>query len=1208
MSEAYVDLKIRIRAVDEERQMYPVEAEVVSPGEGSVSFRGGWFDLDEQVLAADRLDFENYGRQLYYGLFTGPVREAYDRALGYAHVETDGRLRLRLEIDQDAHELHAIRWEVLQHEDKQQLEPIATNTRTPFSRYTALEVGEDPPTEYPVKILFAVANPVGIERRGLAKIDVEAEIRNMLDACAELRRTGLIELSIMPGQSETDLSEELIQSIKSTLDPDDGLISGPTSLKALRDNLGGFHVFHLLAHGQFGKVWVSKRREEGSPGVTNSAGLDAGEGGHEQIYQAAVYLEDDENGAVDRISEDTFTRDVTNHESLQIVFLASCETARVNADQIEGSPLVGLAPKLVANGVPAVIAMQDVIEMGAAQEITASFYGNLFLHGDVDRALNEARYQSHDDEEAGWSVPVLFMRQATLFKADPVRATMEHIRRDGYLPYEPLPIEVAHLVGGQEAGNILRNSRGSAAAIGILDAVDSVFGSDGPIGEMETKKDDGAGVVNQPKKRARVALLVGRPGGAKTAQLHNISRHTVRQSLKPGSRQRVIPILVCLRDYPISAAGSSGRVERMVFDSLAPYWSDLTRDGLHERLMGQAGHAIFRILFDGSGDMTAQHRHTAWEGIRAFTRRYRHHQYILTLDRRYYDSDRLAMATDLLIMQPLSRRRVEEYLLSPAMPSREMLCQELTKKSLFDLAASSWLLIKMIEQANNGIYPRSRMRVLRNIFRQMLSRHVAEDDGRREWAEESLYRLAYQMYQQRNRIWDERRVFDIMRDVRRYREYSLDDLYTDLVNCDILMRLPPADVRFSRRGLQAYCCAQAIARMDLDKRNQVIDDITASLGRLTRLRWWEPVLVLLSGLVDNPNDLLRAIDFGIDMTEGEQIFLMARCLLEDDADRIDPAIRDNIVNALSWRLSGDTERRVERRARAADYLGQLHATAAADNLAWITLGIDQADGEGAAQSEDLSPGAAEREPRRIFDAGDNLVRLRAAMALAEIMSVEHQELKKIAEYYAAESNETPAESIDVATELYKVLDLWRRQDVVGLEARLHQRMGDHRGLCAVSIYALGDIASPEAKEHLIAIFFDDTIPADLRWAVTEALTLLDPPEVTRKVILPLLDEYHARRQERIDTQAWRDRKDYYRYLVYLIGRIRSQEPIILRFLDNCLNRPHELPVMIGAIKAVGALYAADYQEQCVDLAEASDECLEKYPAWLKSINEHEMFW
>jgi hypothetical protein len=93
-------------------------------------------------------------------------------------------------------------------------------------------------------------------------------------------------------------------------------------------------------------------------------------------------------------------------EKLRLVFLSSCKTAvRSPADAFGG-----LAPRLVASGVPAVIAMQDVVSFAAAHAFGQTFYRELVQHGEVDRASNAARSSLLTAEIRGAAIPALFMR------------------------------------------------------------------------------------------------------------------------------------------------------------------------------------------------------------------------------------------------------------------------------------------------------------------------------------------------------------------------------------------------------------------------------------------------------------------------------------------------------------------------------------------------------------------------------------------------------------------------------------------------------------------------------------------------------------------------------------------------------------------------------------------------------------------------------
>jgi tetratricopeptide (TPR) repeat protein len=71
--------------------------------------------------------------------------------------------------------------------------------------------------------------------------------------------------------------------------------------------------------------------------------------------------------------------------------------------------------------VPAVVAMQDEVPVELARTLAADFYRRLFDHGQVDRALNEARSPVYERDRFEWATPVLFLRlrDGRLFAAPP---------------------------------------------------------------------------------------------------------------------------------------------------------------------------------------------------------------------------------------------------------------------------------------------------------------------------------------------------------------------------------------------------------------------------------------------------------------------------------------------------------------------------------------------------------------------------------------------------------------------------------------------------------------------------------------------------------------------------------------------------------------------------------------------------------------------
>lgn len=293
---------------------------------------------------------ERDGEQLYQMLLA-------DNAIRDAWVESRGRnanRRIRLRIDEDAPELHTLPWEILREKTAGVItKTVAADSRTPFSRYLAgpWEPGQ-PVRARPLKILVAAANPAGLERFNLQPVDVALEQNIIREALAGIS------------------SQELHISY----------LDEPVTLSRIEAELQkGYHILHMVGHGFFNK----------EKGV------------------GFFYMADKEN-KVQPVSEEKFAEMVGRQAQIpQLVFLTSCQTAvRSPADAFRG-----FAPKLVMAGVPAVVAMQDLVGVAAAQVLEGAFYRRLMAHGRVDLACNEARAQVLSENlPSGWNVPVLFSR------------------------------------------------------------------------------------------------------------------------------------------------------------------------------------------------------------------------------------------------------------------------------------------------------------------------------------------------------------------------------------------------------------------------------------------------------------------------------------------------------------------------------------------------------------------------------------------------------------------------------------------------------------------------------------------------------------------------------------------------------------------------------------------------------------------------------
>jgi len=348
------DLELRISARGE--RGYPVELTLNLEQE----FPRGFLDPAEQpqIEPGDPLGL---GEELFQWLVSdSAVRDAWAAVRGQ-----HPRRRIRLRIDAEAPELHALPWELLRDPRPGGAETpldLAASADTPLSRYLSgpLRPGS-PVVERPLRVLVAVASPKDIEAKWhLGAIDADVELERIREATSKL---------------SADLDLELLGS--------------PCSLSRLEATLreGRHHVLHLVCHGMF-------NAEKGRGALLLADEKDS----------ARLEPEDAVAGMLARL--------LAGEHPLRLVFLMSCETAqRSSADAFRG-----MAPALVRAGVPAVVAMQDRVPVRTANHFAGTFYRQLLDHGRVDLAVNEARSEllsgrlPPGPSLPAHAIPCLFMR------------------------------------------------------------------------------------------------------------------------------------------------------------------------------------------------------------------------------------------------------------------------------------------------------------------------------------------------------------------------------------------------------------------------------------------------------------------------------------------------------------------------------------------------------------------------------------------------------------------------------------------------------------------------------------------------------------------------------------------------------------------------------------------------------------------------------
>ena len=314
--------------------------------------------FDYELLKEKIYEPQAYGAILCKSLFQQEIKKGLDEVLTIARRENMST-RIRLLIKPEAAELHQLHWETLcDPEDEKSL--LTTDENLPFSRYLMRKKYHsiNRRARHDLKALVVIANPLDLQENNLPPIDVDSEIARV--------QKGLegIALDILP-------------------QPNSGRWATLGNMfDLLRQN--DYDILYLVCHGTLAK---------GEP---------------------YIWLEDNER-KVDRHSGAELIDRLNELRQLpRLVVLASCDSALVD----ESRSLTALGPKLVEEGIPAVVAMQGKISMQTIEEFIPVFFGTLGRTGEVDRAMTVARGAIR--ERPDFWMPVLYMRL-----------------KDGSLWYEP---------------------------------------------------------------------------------------------------------------------------------------------------------------------------------------------------------------------------------------------------------------------------------------------------------------------------------------------------------------------------------------------------------------------------------------------------------------------------------------------------------------------------------------------------------------------------------------------------------------------------------------------------------------------------------------------------------------------------------------------------------------------------------------------------
>lgn len=264
------------------------------------------------------------------------------------------------------------------------------------------------PRQDKLRVLVVAAQPVGA-----ASLSVDDEIAVITRGFQPLIDAQLAEVQVVPSVTPEKL-HELVQTSAYGNDPID--------------------ILHFIGHGEF------VRREK-----------------------KGYLLFEGDNGGIQRVDADVIAQ-IVARRGIRLVFLNACETGTGFSGSHDFTN--GVAPELVAAGVPAVIANQFPVLDPSATAFARHFYWSLALGRSIGDAAREARVAvnySITGEAIDWAVPVVFARNpyeriviapgtASLTPtADAVRNAVAQTRRHGTRHGISIAIwDVNHIVPGLE--------------------------------------------------------------------------------------------------------------------------------------------------------------------------------------------------------------------------------------------------------------------------------------------------------------------------------------------------------------------------------------------------------------------------------------------------------------------------------------------------------------------------------------------------------------------------------------------------------------------------------------------------------------------------------------------------------------------------------------------------------------------------------------
>jgi CHAT domain-containing protein len=799
---------------------------------------------------------------------------------------------------------------------------------------------------------------------------------------------------------------------------------------------------------------------------------------------------------------------------LQLIVFHACLSAGTTA---EGrAPFTGLAPRLIRLGLPASVAMQDFVEMEDARVFFSEFYRALLDEGLVDVAVNRGRQRLVGDPRVdNWSIPALFsrLRGGRLWCADPIRQSIANalieLPRDSQT-WAPL--------------QVIEHTRGIAG-------YKPVEGASGPRLDLWKRASELAATPGS------FTILTGSRGSLIAAQLRRLFRTTATLMLG-GASAGPWPVFLTLAEL-------AGRASPL-WPILQRIWTGTARPEDEARVEGRR----FLFLIDGEEELAGVRREHALAAISRLRALPESAVFLLADELLIPALTRDFESATLLVAQQLDPAQVSSYLDELGTPSSKNVRDAIREGGYSDLASQPRFLQHMLDLASREVPLRSR----RSILERVAAIYLARMDTRRvpgTCTEDALERIAWAIQMGRSHELAPSQLLPLLAEARGSREFPLSDLNHGLVTeCRLLVPNGDEGVRFTYPVMQAYFAARYLA--DAPDRTRLVEDITASLGRLARLRRWQKVLVLAATMVPSPAEILHAVLAGSSLMEGEQLFLAVRCYQEVIAERGHAddlrEVVDQMVDTLIWRSSWATDRPYADRRKAVDSLVALAPLCGGDHLErdiiphFVALACDP-----------RQPLAEKPEDNQYDWCG---IRQSAVNGLARV--------------YEQTTAYVNANRPDLAEPLRAWWELKENP-----EATRSLLFRDDPRVSVIAAFGLADSPREEDRDMLVDAY-ERVRHADVKWGIVNALSGGEASWVQRKVVHPWIRRIAQNDGSCDDLRA--------AHACYLIQKSSLATPEARAFLAKCLQTGS--PSLQGrALRAYAKLHDLEIEQWLRPLCE-----------------------